>query len=127
MSYDIRLSVKVQGCDKYAVIGVPEYDSPTYNLGKMFRACMDWDFDQGDTDEDGKWHTNYYPCDFVMERVIHGIQELYVNPKKYKKYEPENGWGTIESAKKALESLRDCIIEKTDEQDIPRNCVYMNW
>lgn len=127
MSYDIRLSVKVQGCDKYAIIGRPELDSPTYNLGKMFRACMDWDYDQSKTDENGKYQTCYYPCDFVMEKVIHGINELYVNPKKYKQYEPENGWGNLYDAREVLESLRDCIIEKTDEQDIPRNCVYMNW
>lgn len=42
MSYDLRVAVKVQGCDKYADIAEPEYANPTYNLGDMFRACMDW-------------------------------------------------------------------------------------
>ena len=39
MSYDLRVCVKIEGCDKYANIAMPEYDSPTYNLGAMFRAC----------------------------------------------------------------------------------------
>ena len=39
MSYDLRIAVKVDGCDKFAQIAEPEYRSPTYNLGKMFRAC----------------------------------------------------------------------------------------
>lgn len=48
MSYDLRLAVKVEGTkDLYAVIAEPEYDSPTYNIGEMFRACMGWDFEQG--------------------------------------------------------------------------------
>lgn len=54
MSYDIRLAVRVEGAPVnedgeplYAVIGTPEYDSPTYNLGDMFRACTGWDFKQG--------------------------------------------------------------------------------
>lgn len=125
MSYDIRLSVKVQGCDKYAVIAIPEYDSPTYNLGKMFRACMDWDFDQGKKDETGHYQTAYYPCDFVLKKVTHGVNELHINRKKYMAYEPDNGWGTIDSAVRVLESLRECILEQSE--DIPLNCLYMSW
>jgi hypothetical protein len=63
MSYDLRVAVKVEGCDKYANIAEPEYGSPTYNLGAMFRACMGWFFIQGE----------YYRCDFVMPKVEHGI------------------------------------------------------
>ena len=125
MSYDIRISVKVQGCDKYAVIAEPERSSPTYNLGRMFRACMDWDYDQCVQDTNGEYHTVYYPCDFVLEKVTRGIQELHVNRKKYMAYEPDNGWGTIDGAVRALESLRDCILEQSE--DIPLNCLYMSW
>lgn len=31
MSYDLRIAVKVDGCDKFAQIAEPEYSSPTYN------------------------------------------------------------------------------------------------
>ena len=125
MSYDITISVKVAGCDKYARIATPEYDSPTYNLGAMFRACMDWDYSQSDQDADGHWQTCYYPCDFVIEKVERGIKELRTKRKDYLKFNPENGWGNIDSAIKALESLRTCIYEQAE--DIPLNCLYMSW
>ena len=115
MSYDIRICVKVEGCDKYVAIARPEYDSPTYNLGKMFRACMDWDYSQGE----------YYPCDFVIEKVNRGINELITRRHDYTKYNPINGWGNIDGAIKALESLRECIYEEAE--DIPINCLYMRW
>lgn len=115
MSYDIRICVKAEGCNVYPVIAAPEYDSPTYNLGKMFRACMSWDYSQGE----------YYPADFVVEKVEKGIRELRTNRAEYMRYNPANGWGSIDGAITALESLRDCIYEQAEE--IPLNCMYMRW
>lgn len=126
MSYDLALSVRVAGCENvYAVIARPEYDHPTYNLGKMFRACMDWDYKQSEQDEDGNWKTVYYPCDEVIKYVERGIKELHFNRKKYEQYNPQNGWGSIESAIRSLESLRDCIYEQA--QGIPIGCLWMSW
>lgn len=125
MSYDIRICVKVEGYDKYAQVAVPEYDSPTFNLGEMFRACMDWDFCTSEVDENGNYHVRYYPCSFVIEKVERGIRELRTNGKAYKKYNPPNGWGDINGALLALESLRDCIYEQAEE--IPINYLYMSW
>ena len=106
MSYDIRLAVAVAGApvnedgeQLYAVIGTPEYDSPTYNLGDMFRACTGWDFKQG----------TFYRVSEVLPLIEKGIHELQFNAKAYEKYEPENGWGTIRSALDALESMLECI------------------
>lgn len=115
MSYDLRVAVKVEGCDKYADIAEPEYAHPTYNLSKMFRACMDWDYEQG----------KYYRCDEVLPKINHGIQELDVNRYKYTVYNPSNGWGSIDSAIEDLESLRTCIYEQAEE--IPLECLYMCW
>lgn len=125
ISYDIRICVKVEGCDKYAVIGTPEHDSPTYNLSSMFRACMDWDYSQGKIDDTGRYDTCYYPCDFAIDKVETGIRELRTKRKKYEKYEPENGWGSIDSAVIALESIRECIYECAEE--IPIDRLYMRW
>lgn len=125
MSYDIRIEVKVEGCDKYAVIAEPEYSSPTYNLGKMFRACMNWNYSQSEKDESGEYKTVHYPCDFVIKKVERGIRELRCNRKEYEQYNPENGWGDIGGAITALESLRACIYEQAEE--IPLNCLYMSW
>lgn len=115
MSYDLRIAVKVQGCDRFAIIATPEYDQPTYNLGEMFRACTGWDYDQGE----------YYNCAEVIGKIEQGIHELSVNRQKYKPMEPSNGWGSIASAKLALESLRDCIYEQAE--DIPIECLWVAW
>ena len=125
MSYDIRLSVKVEGCDKYVKIAEPEYCSPTYNLGKLFRACMNWDYSQSEKDANGEYHTVYYRCDRVIEYVERGLKELRTNGKKYDHLLPSNGWGTRSSAITALESLRTCIYEQAEE--IPLECLYMSW
>ena len=125
MSYDISICVKIEGLDQYAEIGEPEYAHPTYNIGSMLRAAMDWDYSQCEKDENGNWHDCYYKCDFVIGRVEQGIRELRTNPQKYKKYEPENGWGSIGGALEALESLRACIYEFAER--IPIEHLYMCW
>ena len=122
MSYDLRLGVKPEGLDRVIVIGEPELSSPTYNLGKMFRACTGWDFEQSE----------WYRVSNVWENINQGISELYVHPKRYKKMEPENGWGTLESAIKVLESLRDYIRSRTDEDcagddAIPMEYLWVKW
>lgn len=115
MSYDLRLAVKVEGWGKMVDIGSPDYCDPTYNLGQMFRACMDWDFKQGE----------YYNGSEVIKNIERGIRELKTNPGKYKHLEPDNGWGTLPGAIEALESLRDYIYERAE--DIPIECVWVAW
>lgn len=115
MSYDIRICVKIENFDDYAVVATPEYDSPTYNLGEMFRACTDWDYEQG----------KHYKCCDVIGKINKGITELRTRPYDYKKYEAENGWGTIGSAIEALESMRECIFETAEY--IPIEHLYIRW
>lgn len=111
MSYSIGIYVKVEGCDKYALIAEPFYSSPSYNLGVLFRSCMDWDFKLEE----------YYRCDHVMERLDKGSKNLTCNHDKYLKLIP----GTVSSALYALGSIRDCILEQAEE--IPLECMYMRW
>ena len=115
MSYDIRIAVKVDGTDIFAQIAEPEYASPTYNLRDMFVACMAWDYKQGE----------YYPCSEAITKVERGIRELRTNKSAYIKYNPSNGWGSISSALKALECLRVCIYEQSEE--IPIEHLWMAW
>lgn len=123
MSYDIRLAVKVAGApdECYAVIDHPEHDSPTYNLGPMFRACTGWDFNQGE----------WYKVSEVLPLIEHGIHELRFNRKAYEQYVPENGWGSIGGAIEALESTLECIHSNTDNSwaahVIPLDCLYIAW
>lgn len=123
MSYDLRIGVKVDGAkDLYAVIAEPELSSPTYNLRNMFVACMGWDYEQG------QWHK----VSEVLPMIQHGIKELEYHPAKYKKYNAPNGWGTVESALKALKSLEECIRDNSAEASntwnaIPLELMYMRW
>lgn len=115
MSYDMRVCVKVEGCDKYAVVGVPDYDDPTYNLRDMFVACMDWKYEQG----------RHYHASSALVKIERGISELSEHPDDYKKFNPKNGWGDIESALKSLRSARECIHECAEEY--PIDCLYFKW
>lgn len=123
MSYDLRIGVKVEGTDIIAVIGRPEYDSPTYNLRDMFVACMDWDYTQGE----------WYKVSEVYGKICRGIAELSGYHKKYKKFEPDNGWGTVSSALEALTTLRDYIDEIVDPNSwsgwnmIPMEHLWVAW
>ena len=125
MSYDIALYVKVEDTDIYAKVAEPEFAKPTYNLGEMFRACMDWDFKQSERMESGEYKTCCYPCEFVLDKAERGIRELRTNTKAYEKYNPSNGWGDITSAIRVLESLRECILETSGR--IPIKYLYMAW
>ena len=131
MSYDIRLAVRVEGAPVnedgeplYAVIDEPELASPTYNLGDMFRACTGWDYEQG----------KFYRVSEVLPLIEKGIHELRFNGRAYKKYEPDNGWGSIGGALEALESMLECI-EKNGPgngwnkgwNEIPLDCLYIAW
>ena len=122
MSYDIRFGVKVEGMDGYiAVIDEPEYSSPTYNLRDMFVACMDWDYSQG----------VWYNCTDAIPKFERGLKELREHPKKYRKYNATNGWGTIESAIKALRSVIDTAYSIAGGgwtwNKIPLEHLWLRW
>lgn len=115
MSYSIGIYVKVEGCGKYVEIAYPAYYKPTYNLGKLFRTCMNWNFK----------NSEYYRCDYVIKYVGKGIKELEYNPLAYTGLLPSNGWGKMSDAIGTLNSIRECILE--ENEDIPLNCLYLKW
>lgn len=100
MSYDIRIAVETVYPNRYggrfAVVDSPELDSPTYNVGNIFRKVMDWDFKQGE----------WYPLSEVLEHIDHGIGKLRGNFDAYRDMEPENRWGTVETVWECLTSWR---------------------
>ena len=120
MSYDIRFAVKVAGAeDQFAVIGQPEKSSPTYNLRDMFVACMDWDYEQGE----------WYRLSEILPKIAHGAVELISHRSKYEKYNSPNGWGTVDNAISALQSIMGWVSDLKDSWngDIPLECIYMAW
>ena len=120
MSYDIRLGVKVADTDGLIVdIARPEYDTPTYNLRDMFVACMEWDYTQSE----------WYKVVDVLPKIERGIHELTFNAKKYRKYNPPNGWGNLEGALECLKSVLECIQHNTNgwENEIPIEHLWLKW
>ena len=123
MSYDIRFAVKVDGTDYFAVIGQPEYNSPTYNLREMFVACMGWNYKQDE----------WYSLKEVFPKIQRGIRELTFNPKAYEKYNDPNGWGTVNSALTALQSVEKWLTANCEglhgswNADIPLEHLYFSW
>lgn len=115
MSYDIRWCVETvrenNDGERFVVVHTPEYDSPTYNYRKMFVACMGWDYEQGE----------YYPMLDVLPKLRRGLAQLIEHPEKYRQYEPENGWGTLNGAIKCIESWID---ELTNEDNWDSVCHY---
>lgn len=103
MSYDIQICVRTteknNDGENLAVVHVPEYDSPTYNLRPIFTKSMGWDYTQGVP----------YPLADVLKRLKRGLKELTEHPDKYRKLEPENKLGTVDSAITCIQSWIDEI------------------
>ena len=124
MSYDIRYGVESRypdlSGDSMVVIGAPEYDSPTYNLREMFVACMDWDYKQG----------FWYPMAEVLPKIERGVRELTEHRERYLRYNPPNGWGSLDGA---LECLRNWHQELADPdfwgvtRDWPIEHLWWRW
>ena len=122
MSYDVRFGVETKmpnrWGERFAIVEVPSMDSPTYNYSKLFRACMDWDYEQD----------VWYPMSEVIPRIERGIHELSFNREQYIDLEPENGWGTLEGA---LNCLRDWYDNLTDRWGIthtwPIESLWFRW
>lgn len=136
MSYDIRIAVKVVGAEpgnEFAVIAEPGINSPTYNIGEMFRKCTGWDFKQGE----------FYNVADVYQNIVRGIINLTEHEDEFEKYNSPNGWGTTKSALEALRSLKDCIDEIEDPNEwssrnygrnygfgwntFPKSVLYVAW
>ncbi len=119
MSHDIRFAVKVADVahDIYAVIGVPEHDSPTYNVRRIFVQAMDWDYRQGE----------WYRMDEILPKIERGVHELRFNASAYTHLEPENGWGSTSTALNTLQSILNWFQDDDQGRSIPLKCIYMCW
>lgn len=98
MSYDVYFKVKVEGLEnKYVTVG--ECDANvTCNVKEMIvkSTGLEW-----------KNAANNGLCKDVMPHIADGLAELMKYPKKYKQYEAENGWGTVEGCKRFFVRIID--------------------
>ena len=90
MSYDITYRVRcLEKPDVWVDVGLIDANI-TYNVGDMIRAStgLEWknEADNGLVKD-------------VIPYIIKGLDELEKHPEKYKKYESDNGWGTIGGCK----------------------------
>lgn len=86
MGYDIQFRVKVEGLEStYLAVGDCNANI-TWNLREMIvkSTGLDW-----------KNEENNGLCKNVIPYIQKGYDELVKYPEKYKKYESQNGWGTI--------------------------------
>lgn len=98
MSYDIGFKVKVEGVDCW-VEPMDCCANVTWNVRKMIEKSTGL-----------PWlnEANNGLCTDVIPHIEHGVKELTEHPDKYRKYEAENGWGTVEGTLRFFQRiLRD--------------------
>ena len=97
MSYDISFKVKVEGTETY-------YDTAychaniTWNVRKIIELStgLEWINE-----------ANNGLCADIIPKIEKGLLELINHPEKYKKYEAENGWGTVDGTKRFFAEILD--------------------
>lgn len=97
MSYDIDFRVKAEGTERYLSVGDCTANT-TWNVRKMIEVStgLPW-----------KNCENNGLCKDVIPSIEKGYSELTNHPDKYKKYEAENGWGTVEGTKRFFKTIID--------------------
>ena len=87
MSYRISFKIRVAETDEYISVGNCDANI-TWNVRKIIELStgLPW-----------KNEENNGYCVDVIPSIRRGREELIRNPEKYKPYEPDNGWGSIES------------------------------
>lgn len=86
MSYNISFRVRVADTEKFIEVGECQANI-TWNVRKIIELStgLPWLNEE-----------NNGLCVDVMPKIQQGLSELLKHPKKYKPYEAENGWGTVE-------------------------------
>lgn len=98
MSYDIELYRKGIKSNKRVYYN---YDGNiTYNVYKMLEVAFGENHLK-------KW--NDLSCDKFIKNLEKGYIDMKENPKKYKKYDSPNGWGTYKTTLYSIEKLYEAI------------------
>lgn len=98
MSYDIALYRKGLKNNKRSYYN---YDGNiTYNVCEMLEVAFGEDHLK-------KW--NDLSCDKFFKDLEKGYIDMIKNPKRYKKYDSPNGWGTYETTLSSIKELYENI------------------
>ena len=95
MSYDISFKVKVEGINQYVPVGYCDANI-TWNVRKVIEMStgLSWINEAN----------NGYVKD-VIPHIRRGMYELCEHSEKYKPYEAENGWGTVDGVIRFFENI----------------------
>lgn len=100
MSYDIELYRKGIKSNKRVYYNYE--GNITYNVYEMLEVAFGENHLK-------KW--NDLSCDKFIKDLEKGYIDMKENPKKYKKYDSPNGWGTYETTLYSIEKLYEAIKE----------------
>lgn len=99
MSYDVSFKARLAGTKQWVYVG-DDWINHTSNTGNMIKEVCG----SHPSDWNGKKCKDMYPI------IMQGISLLTVYPQKYRCFEPENGWGTVETTIAFLEKIAaNCI------------------
>ena len=93
MSWDIDLEIDT-GNGYTEVVNVGNY---TWNVSPMYKEALGYTLSELDNKKANE----------VIDELAEGHKKMIKKPQKYKKMNPDNGWGDYEGAK---EYLHDIII-----------------
>jgi hypothetical protein len=106
MSLDVDLMV-VQPCSVFDA-------NITHNLNTMAMAVI---FEDGHTLYEVLWRPDEHgwnKAHHIEHYLYLGMKELVARPKKYMKYNPENGWGSYEGLVKFVKDYHEACLENMD-------------
>ena len=96
MSYDVSFKAKLEGVDQWVYVG-DEWINFTSNTAAMIKeVCGSYPSEWG-----GRKCSDMYPV------LMQGASLLNNSPEKYRRFEPSNGWGTVETTRDFLISVAD--------------------
>lgn len=95
MGYDICFRARLAGTSQMVSVG--DDINHTSNTAEMVHEVCgsypsDWDM---------------MKCRALFPIVARGASKLARFPEKYRKYEPDNGWGSVESTQRFLSKIAD--------------------
>ncbi len=101
MSYSVRFEAKLEGTERWVPVGDDPFIKHTSNTGNMVQEVCGlrpplWD---------GK------KCSELLPFIDKGIKLLRSHREEYRKFEPSNGWGTVETTIIFLDAIR-CVCEE---------------
>ena len=96
MSYDVSFKVKLEGTNQWIYVG-DSWINHTSNTSAMIKeVCGSYP-----SDWNGKRCADMYPV------LMQGASLLNLYPQRCRQFEPDNGWGTVESTKDFLMQIAD--------------------